>query len=146
MAERSIFDNINDVFFNKTNWEEYSETDRKKFSPFMMNRWISMSPDYIGVINYLQQYTVGILQNREVYKLFKDLFPKVKFFTKYTKVDKESEDKISPNLIKFLCERFCWNESETVSNLQFIKQEDLISYLKDHGYSDSDIKKQFKLK
>ena len=65
MAEKSIFDYINDIFYNKPNWEEYSETEKKSFNSFMMNRWISMSPDYISVINYLQQYTIGILSNRE---------------------------------------------------------------------------------
>lgn len=146
MAEKSIFDYINDIFYNKPNWEEYSETEKKSFNSFMMNRWISMSPDYISVINYLQQYTIGILSNRESYKLFKDLFPKSKFFTKYIKADKNIEEKFSPALITFLCEKFHWNESEAVSNLKFISTEDLISYLKDYGYSDSDIKKQFKLK
>lgn len=146
MKERSIFDNINDVFYNKTSWEEYSETDRKKFSPFMMNRWISMNPDYISIINYLQRYTVGILDNREVYKLLKDLLPKIKFFTKYIKADKSEDEKISTTLIEFLCSNFNWGREEALQNLKFLNSDILSEYLKQYGYSDEDIKKQFKLK
>lgn len=146
MKERTIFDNINDVFYNKTSWEEYSETDKKKFNPFMMNRWISMNPDYIGIINYLQQYTIGILNNREVYKLFKDLFPKIKFFTKYVKGEKEDVDKIPPALIEALCNDFNWDKRETIENLNLIPTSALIQHFKDRGYSEGEIKKQFKLK
>jgi len=146
MAEKSIFDNINDIFYLKTSWNTYTETERKRFSPYMINRWISQSIDYIEVINYLQQYTIGILENREVYKLLKDILPKVKFFTKYLKADKSEDDKYSENLIKLLCETFYWNEKECYENLKFIDQNNIISFLKDRGLSDGEIKKQFKIK
>lgn len=146
MKERTIFDNINDVFYTKTPWDEYTESDKKKFSPFMMNRWISMNLDYIDIINYLQPYTVGILQNREVYKLFQDLFPKIKFFTKYIKADKETDEKIPTALINELCDEFNWNKQEAIENLKFLSDAVLIDHFKQKGYSAADIKKQFKLK
>lgn len=146
MAEKTIFDNINDIFYNKPNWETFTDSDKKKFNSYMLNRWISMNPDYISIINYLQPYTVGLLDNREVYKLFVDLFPKTKFFTKYIKADKDTEDKISPALILELCNDFNWNKQEAVENLHFLSDEVLKTHFKKKGYSDGDIKKQFKLK
>lgn len=144
MAEKSIFDNLNDIFYNKTPWEDYSETEKKRFSVYMANRFISMDFDLIEVINYLQPYTIGLLNSREVYKLYSDLFPKRKLYNKYIKADKD-ENKISDQLIDLLCKEFHWNEQECVSNLKFISTPDLIEFFKDRGYTDSEIKK-FKLK
>lgn len=146
MAERRIFDFVNEVFYHKTPWNNYPDSEKKIFSPFIINRLISMSPDYIELINYLQQYTIGLLDRREVYKLLVDLLPKSKFFSKYIKADKDDENKVSEKLIQFLCEKFHWNEQETVYNLKLIKNEDLIEYLKEYGYSEKEIKQQFKLK
>lgn len=143
--EKSIFDYLNDIFQNKVDHKKYTETDWKKFSPYMINRWISMSPDFIEIINYLQRYTIGVLSNRDVYRLYVDIFPKMKFFSKYTKTDKEQE-KYSSNLIDFLCEKFHWNEKECFNNLKMLDTDSVISYLKEYGFSDDDIKKQFKLK
>lgn len=105
-----------------------------------------MSMDYIGIINYLQQFTIGLLGNKEVYNLYKDILPKTKFYSKYIKADKTKEDEANSNLIKFLCEKFFWSEDECAENLKLLTNSDIISTLKDYGLSDADIKKQFKLK
>ena len=35
----TIFDFINGMTHQKKAWSEYTETDHKKFSPFIVNRW-----------------------------------------------------------------------------------------------------------
>ncbi len=146
MKDKSIFDNINDLFFNKPAWETYTESDKKKFSPYMINRWISQSSDFIEIINYLQQYTIGILSNREVYKLLKDFLPKMKFFTKYSKADESNNDKYSEALISLLCETYLWNEKQCFENLKILDISIIETFLRERGYSDGEIKKLIKVK
>lgn len=141
---KTVFDHVNGLTSSKIPWDTLNELDKKTFTPYIINRIFSMDFDLIEVINYLQPYTIGLLNSREVYKLYSDLFPKRKLYNKYIKADKD-ENKISDQLIDLLCKEFHWNEQECVSNLKFISTPDLIEFFKDRGYTDSEIKK-FKLK
>lgn len=143
---KSIFDYINDLFINKPKWSDYSQSDQKGFNIFMINRWVSMHIDFIEVINYLQQYTVGFLRPSEVFKLYRDILPSQKFFVKYTKADQAETEKYSNDLIELLCTSFYWNKDECIENLKRIPVKDLIVYVKNYGYTDDEIKKKFKLK
>lgn len=151
VKSKSIFDFLNDIFLKKTPWNDLDRTEQKDFNPYMTGRWISMSMDYLPVINYLQRYTIGLLSSREVYKLYLDLLPKTKFFVKYVKSSKEKDDKMSDNLIEFLCQNKQWSEKEAIENLEIIfKQPDgvemLIEYIQQYGISEKEIKSKFKLK
>ena len=99
LKTKSIFDFLNCLFVSKTKWDDLSELDKKAFSPYMINRFISMHPDFVGVVNYLQQYTISGMNPREVYKLYLDFLPKQKFFSKYIKSSAEKSNKLSDDLI-----------------------------------------------
>jgi hypothetical protein len=54
----TIFDFVDGVTSKKKEWSKWSETDQKKFSPFIVNRWLSMRQDLTEFINELQTYTI----------------------------------------------------------------------------------------
>ena len=81
----TIFDFIAGVTHKKKNWNAYSDIDQKKFSPFIVNRWLSMNPDLIEIVDAFQQYTIGPLSKKHVYQLYLDFLPKAKMFAKYIK-------------------------------------------------------------
>ncbi len=66
----TIFDHLAGITYKKTPWESLSEADRKSFSPYLINRWLSMNEDLIEYVDAFQQYTIGPLSVREVYKLY----------------------------------------------------------------------------
>ena len=78
----TIFDWINQILVGKKHWDSFTEDEQKKFSPFIINRWLSMDPEFIEVVNYFQKYAIGTLEPREVYKLYADFLPKGKRFNK----------------------------------------------------------------
>ena len=149
---KSIIDFINCVFGEKTPWEGLTETDRKAFSVFMMNRWISMHPDYVGVINYLQQFNLTEMAPKEAYRLYCDLLPKQKFWSKYIKAKKTKGDKFSPKLIELLVSNEGWSIAEAEENLSMILKhpavgnESLMGYLQAYGISEKDAKKSYGIK
>ena len=63
----TIFDFINGMTHEKKEWSKYTDIDKKKFSPFIVNRWLSMKMELIEVINQLQKYTIGLLSPRDAY-------------------------------------------------------------------------------
>lgn len=148
---KSIFDLIGCIFQFKTKWEDLTESDQKQFSPYMINRFISMDPEYVQVVNYLQQYTLTGMRPREVYKLYLDLLPKRKFWSKYIKSKTDSSDKISNDLVEFISKQQNWSTSECKENLEFLMLNDnyaqiLLDYLKMYGVSADEARKKYKIK
>ena len=47
----TIFDFIGGVTDKKREWKKWSETDQKKFSPFIVNRWLSMRMELTELVN-----------------------------------------------------------------------------------------------
>jgi len=147
---KGIFDFLNCLFVTKTKWDDLSELDKKAFSPYMINRFISMHPDYISIVNYLQQYTITGMNPREVYKLYLDLLPKQKFFAKYIKAKNDESEKFAPKLVEFLSTQEQWSKDETIENLSFITSMPegntmLKDYLKLYGIGGDEAKKVYKI-
>ena len=134
----TIVDWMNQLLVHKKSWEEHSEDDRKKFSPFIINRWLSMDTDFIEVVNYFQKYAVGTLEPREVYKWYSDFLPKGKRFNKYIKGKKDK--KYDPELINIMCEYFQCSKTETKENLSFISKEEVNQILEKYGFDPKKIK------
>ena len=57
----TIIDWINQVLVHKKSWDSFNESDQKAFSPFIINRWLSMDEEFIEVVNYFQKYSIGTL-------------------------------------------------------------------------------------
>jgi len=151
LKTKSIFDFLNCLFVSKTKWDDLSELDKKAFSPYMINRFISMHPDFVGVVNYLQQYTISGMNPREVYKLYLDFLPKQKFFSKYIKSSAEKSNKLSDDLIELVSKQECWSQDETYANLSYILSlpdgKKLIQqYLKMFGIDEQESAKKYAIK
>ena len=71
----TIFDWINQILVDKKHWDSFDDSDQKAFSPFIINRWLSMDEEFVEVVNYFQKYAIGTLEPREVYKLYSDFLP-----------------------------------------------------------------------
>lgn len=137
----SIFDHFNNITANKVGWSNLSESSRKSFSPFMINRLLSMNTDYIELVNELQKYTVGILEPKDVYQLYIDLIPKKKQFNKYIKANKEV--KYNSDLVELLSKHFSISLKEAMEYLDLLlpdRQDTVVNVLKKYGKSDKEIK------
>jgi hypothetical protein len=106
----TIFDFINGVTGKKKAWSEWSSEEQKKFSPFIVNRWLSMRMELTDLVNELQCYTIGQLKPRDTYRLYHELLPNGKSFAKYIKGKKA--DKYDDKLIKQLSDHFQVSKSE----------------------------------
>ena len=84
VKKKSLFDHINQITAvqNPNYWEEISVEDKKSFSNYMVNRFLSMKSEWIDLVNELQKYN---LKPKELYKLYTNVLPKGKQWLKYTK-------------------------------------------------------------
>ena len=138
----TMFDFIDGVTYKKKAWSEYSETEQKSFSPYMINRFLSMRMDLIEIINEFQRYTVGLLRPSETYKLYHDFLPKQKSFAKYIKG--KSEDRFDKELIEQIAEHYQVGKSEATDYVELLDKTKCEHILSLYGYSEAEKKKLLK--
>lgn len=90
--QKSLFDHIKQItgVQDPEYWDKLSEQDKKSFSTYMVNRFLSMNTDWIDTVAEIQPY-VQQLPNETVYKLYSDLIPKGRHYLKYVKGKKTTK-------------------------------------------------------
>jgi hypothetical protein len=97
---KSIFDHLNGIGKNKTNWNDLSESDKKSWDDYMITRWLSMNPEYIGLVNDLQILRAGPITSKDYYNLLLYSLPKKNSYVKYIKKSRAYEE--NKELLNFL--------------------------------------------
>ena len=138
----TIFNWINEILVSKKHWNEFTEDEQKKFSPFIINRWLSMDKDFLEIVNFFQKYSIGTLEPREVYKWYCDMLPKGKRFNKYIKGKKDK--KYNTELIDIMVQHFECSKSQVKDYLDLIAKDELIDILEKYGMNEKIIKRLLK--
>ena len=138
----TIFNWINEILVSKKHWNDFTEDEQKKFSPFIINRWLSMDKDFLEIVNYFQKYSIGTLEPREVYKWYCDMLPKGKRFSKYIKGKKDK--KYNTELIDIMVMHFECSKSQVKDYLDLIAKDELIEILGKYGMNEKTIKRLLK--
>ena len=92
----TVFDWVNMITFGKREWDSFTETEQDAFNPYIVNRVLSMTKDYIPIVEMAQTYP---MPNEKLYDFYKDVIPKKKVWSKYIKstlkYDNEQNDALS---------------------------------------------------
>lgn len=138
----TIFDFIGGLTDKKKEWNKWSESDQKKFSVYIVNRWLSMRMELTELINEFQTYTIGLLRPQETYKLYHELLPNNKAFAKYIKG--KSEDKYDAALVSQIAEHYQVSKSEATDYVDLMDKMQCERILTMYGYSEGEKKKLLK--
>ena len=87
----TIFDWLKEITLKKTPWGNFSEKDRESFNVFMINRYLSMSQDYIELVNLVQK--IPLTEKQKFYTIYCQMIPKKNVFLKYTKSNTKTKPK-----------------------------------------------------
>ena len=136
----TLFDWLNQILLHKKKWEDFSETEQKTFSTYMINRFLSMSSDFVEAVNICQEHTYQ-MKDKDVYNLYKNLFPKQKKFLRYIKGKK---DKFTKKLLNFLSEHFKVSQREVTDYLDILNKKDIEQICKQYGKNKKQIKELMK--
>ena len=135
----TIFDWINQILVTKKHWNDFTVDEQKKFSPFIINRWLSMDKDFIEFVNAFQQYAIGTLEPREVYKWYCDILPKGKRFNKYIKGKKYK--KYDKELVEIISKHFECSKLHVREYFELIDKEELKTILEMYGLDNKKVKR-----
>ena len=119
MAVKKLFDHLNAITSEQDPkyFDNLSEEDLKSWSNFMINRFLSMKPEWVELIATLLPLT-QTLQPKEMYKLYISVIPKGKYFLKYIKG--KSEDKYEEFLIDLIKKDFQCSEKEAIEYIEVL--------------------------
>ena len=135
----TIVDWMNQLLVHKKHWNDFTKDEQKKFSPFIINRWLSMDKEFIEIVNVFQKYAIGTLEPREVYKWYCDMLPKGKRFNKYIKGKKDK--KYNTELIDIMVMHFECSKVEVKQHLKLIDKIELKEILEKYGKDEKTIKR-----
>ena len=135
----TIIDWMNQVLVHKKHWNDFTEDEQKKFSPFIINRWLSMDKEFIEIVNVFQKYAIGTLESREVYKWYCNILPRGKRFNKYIKGKKDK--KYNKELIDILSKHFECSKLQIKDYLELIDKEEIKYILQMYGLDKKTIKR-----
>ena len=138
----TIFNWINEILVSKKHWNDFTEDEQKKFSPFIINRWLSMDKDFIEIVNVFQKYAIGTLESREIYKWYCDVLPKGKRFNKYIKGKRDK--KYDKELVNIISKHYECSKLQTQEYLELMDKEELKTVLEMYGLDNKKMKRMIK--
>ena len=115
----NLFDWINEITYSKRSWDNFTSEDKDEFNTFMIHRFISMSPDYIDVVNLIQQYPN--CSKKKIYEFYCNVLPKKKSFFRYIKSSIKHDD----DLVNELAKRFECSTREAKEYLTIIDNKEI---------------------
>ena len=143
IKRKSLFDHIKHItdVQSPNYWDDISDEDKKSWSNYMVNRFLSMKMDWVELVNEVQKYQ---LKPKELYKVYIDILPKKKQWLKYIKGDKEMK---YPNWVYEIVAKYLEiSLREAASAVEVYEmshggQAELIDILIKYGRTEQEIRK-----
>lgn len=145
---KTLFNHLDAIYTDQSvgYYDSLSVEDRKTYQSFMINRFISMNMDYVGIVNELQKHWDAI-KDRESYLFFSQLLPMGKQWNKYIKAKKgEKERKCEDWILELLALHYSISQREAKMYFETFMntpegQLSLKELFEDYGVEPKKIKK-----
>ena len=135
---KNIFDWINQIQYYKEPWSSFSNEDHEIFNNFMVNKIISMNPNYIEVVAEIQEHQIP---KDKLYQFYCQITPKSKSDSKYVKPSKAL---YNSSVLGKLASYFQISTREVLDYCSILTKQDVIEILMQTGMTDKEIKTSLK--
>ena len=143
MKTKSLFDHITHITSKQTKnyWEDITDADKKTWSNYMVNRFLSMNMNWTDLVNEIQKYK---LEPKDLYRLYTEILPKGKQWLRYTKGKKTM--KYQRWLLEIVAKYYesSLNEAHDYLEIYYSTEQgkaELKSILQKYGVEPKEIKK-----
>ena len=137
MKPKGLFDHINHITSNQTKdyWDILTETEKKQWSNYMINRFLSMKMEWTDFVNEIQKLK---LAPRQLYLVYSNVLPKGKQYLKYIK--KKKQTIYNTQVIQKVSEYFEISKSESEDYLNLLSKEQIRELVSKYGYANKELK------
>lgn len=133
---KSMFDILNGIYQDQSVdfFNSLTEAELKTYrsSKYIMNRFISMTPEYIPIVDAIQTYST--IPEKYHYLFFSNILPKKKVYSKYIKSSVNL--KYNQDLIKLIAKHYSVSTTHAIEYIDILMQQDkqeLINICKSYG-------------
>ena len=137
MKPKGLFDHINHITSNQTKdyWNTLTETEKKQWSNYMINRFLSMKMEWTDFVNEIQKLK---LDSRMLYLVYSNTLPKGRQFLKYIK--KKKQTIYNTQVVQKVSEYFEISQSESEEYLNLLSKEQIRELVSKYGYTYKELK------
>ena len=136
---KNIFDWLKAINTTKPPVESFTDKDWEVWNSYMIHRFMSMNPDYIEVVNFVQDFPPT--EKKSIYKIYREFIPKNNRWNKYIK---STSKKYNPDLVDILANYLLCSKKEVKEYLNILEESVVISILNNIGISQKDVKQLLK--
>ena len=125
------FDHIKNLHTKKRTWNDFNDEEKKSFNVFIINKGLSMNPDYLGIVNMVQNFTGlnQVISPKEVFNIYFNLLPNKFRFYKWIKGAKSKKDK---EKAEYLAMHFKVSTREAYDYLQILDKKTINQIIKNY--------------
>ena len=117
-------------------YEQRIFKDWEVFNSYMIHRFMSMNPNFLEVVNYVQDYPPH--EKKAIYNIYKEYIPKNNQWNKYIKSTKKAVNK---ELSQHLKDHFKVSSREISDYLKILSKDEVNQILINRGLNKKEIKK-----
>ena len=132
---KNIFDWLKAINTTKPPVESFTDKDWEVWNSYMIHRFLSMNPDYLEVVNYVQDLPPQ--EKRMIYNVYKEFIPKNNKWSKYikSKVKQPNTD-----LINHIKDYFECSSREAKEYINILAPTEIDRILTNRGLNKKEIK------
>ena len=135
----SIFNWTKIINTSKPPIKSFTDKDWEVWNSYMIHRFISMNPDYIEIVNYVQDLPPQ--EKRIIYNVYKEFIPKNNKWNKYIKSKTKEPNK---ELIEHLRDYLKCSSKEAKEAITLLDNTKISRILSNRGLETKEIKKILK--
>ena len=137
MKPKGLFDHINHITStqSKDYWNTLTESDKKTWSNYMINRFLSMKMEWTDFVNEIQKLKLDPCM---LYLVYSNVLPKGKQYLKYIK--KKKQTNFNTEVVQKISEYFECRKSESEDYLKLLTKKQIRELVSKYGYTDKELK------
>ena len=120
------FDHIKNLHTKQRSWDDFNDEEKKSFNIFIINKALSMNPNYLNIVNMVQRYTNNMLNPKEVFNLYFNLLPNKFRFYKWIKGAKDK----NKEKYQILAQHFKCSSREVKDYMKLLDKKEINKILK----------------
>ena len=120
------FDHIKNLHTKQRSWDDFNDEEKKSFNIFIINKALSMNPNYLSIVNMVQRYTNNLLDPKEVFNLYFNLLPNKFRFYKWIKGTKDK----NKEKYQILAQHFKCSSREAKDYMELLDKKEVNKILK----------------
>ncbi|MEK6884761.1 MAG: DNA polymerase clamp loader subunit A, partial [Nanoarchaeota archaeon] len=133
---KSAFDWVKEIMTNKRPWSSFTDEEKNNYNVFMVNKVLSMTPDYVEVINYVQK--IPYTEKEKYYRVYCEMIPKKYIFSKYIKSSKKTANK---DVLEKVAQFYECSLGEAEEYVSILRKEGVVDILNKLGIEEKEQKK-----